>query len=116
MDQKNPEDYLYSEWCNYCNTQQKGRICLKDGCKNQCPDKPLIEAVSEKSRLSDDLRVVIHMQKQNDQMEEKQFGKLIVLPDSIEKLLSIAGNKLDLYHVSCVLLRAEMASGSGQRV
>ncbi|KNA04103.1 hypothetical protein SOVF_202760 [Spinacia oleracea] len=93
LDQKNPEDYLYSEWCNYCNTQQKGRICLKDGCKNQCPDKPLIEAVSEKSRLSDDLRVVIHMQKQNDQMEEKQFGKLIVLPDSIEKLLSIAGQK-----------------------
>ncbi|XP_021765187.1 potassium channel KAT3-like isoform X2 [Chenopodium quinoa] len=39
------------------------------------------------------IRVIIHMQSQSDSMEEKQFGKLIVLPDSIEELFNLAGQK-----------------------
>ncbi|XP_057536545.1 potassium channel KAT3-like [Amaranthus tricolor] len=38
-------------------------------------------------------RVIIHMQSQSECME-KQFGKLLLLPDSLEELLIIAGQKL----------------------
>lgn len=70
---------MQSNVCHYCN-----------------------EAVAEKSRSSTEhsraaipkcnnkIRVIIHMQFQSSSVG-KQFGKLIVLPDSIEELLSIAG-------------------------
>lgn len=65
------------------------------------------EAVAEKSRSSNykvhsgaaitnfnnKVRVIIHMQSQSH--EEKQFGKLITLPDSIEELFIIAGEKFE---------------------
>ncbi|CAO2842195.1 unnamed protein product [Amaranthus hypochondriacus] len=54
--------------------------------------------VTEKSgspilRSKNKSRVIIHMQSQSDCME-KQFGKLLLLPDSLEELLTIAGQKL----------------------
>ncbi|KNA08948.1 hypothetical protein SOVF_158100 [Spinacia oleracea] len=47
---------------------------------------------AENSIFKSNIRVIIHMKLQSDRME-KQFGKLIVLPDSIEELHSIAGQK-----------------------
>ncbi|XP_057949752.1 potassium channel KAT3-like [Malania oleifera] len=40
-------------------------------------------------------RVTIHMQFQNSSTSQKHHGKLIVLPDSIEELLKIAGQKFE---------------------
>lgn len=50
------------------------------------------QSAAATSKYNNKIRVIIHMQSQSDCME-KQFGKLIVLPDSIEELLSIAGQK-----------------------
>ncbi|KAL2475023.1 Potassium channel KAT1 [Abeliophyllum distichum] len=48
-------------------------------------------------------RVTIHMKFQNDKISQKQFGKLIILPDSLEMLFEIAGQKFGEYNVTKVV-------------
>ncbi|CBI30869.3 unnamed protein product, partial [Vitis vinifera] len=48
-------------------------------------------------------RVTIHRQFQNASTSQGQFGKLIILPDSIEELLQIAGQKFGGYNPTKVV-------------
>ncbi|CAI9783447.1 unnamed protein product [Fraxinus pennsylvanica] len=58
---------------------------------------------SEDALQSAKKRVTIHMKFQNDKITLKQFGKLIILPDSLEMLLEIAGHKFGDYNFTKVV-------------
>ncbi|KAF5204869.1 Potassium channel kat1 [Thalictrum thalictroides] len=48
-------------------------------------------------------RVTIHMNFHKENVSDIQFGKLIILPDSLEELLSIAGQKFEGHHPTKVI-------------
>ncbi|CAA3024263.1 potassium channel KAT3-like [Olea europaea var. sylvestris] len=52
---------------------------------------------------SEKKRVTIHMKFQKHKISQKQFGKLIILPDSLEMLFKIAGQKFGEYNVTKVV-------------
>ncbi|CAA3014221.1 potassium channel KAT3-like [Olea europaea var. sylvestris] len=58
---------------------------------------------SEDALQSAKKRVTIYMKSQNDQISLKQFGKLIILPDSLEMLFEIAGQKFGEYNFTKVV-------------
>ncbi|KAK3015966.1 hypothetical protein RJ639_006301, partial [Escallonia herrerae] len=57
---------------------------------------------TEVSRLSK-RRVTIHLKFQNENAGQKQMGKLILLPDSLEELMRIAGQKFGGYNLAKVV-------------
>ncbi|XP_021731421.1 potassium channel KAT1-like [Chenopodium quinoa] len=71
----------------------ENRECSKNYCSQAVAEmsRPSYSGVAT-TNLNNNIRVIIHVQSQSDRIE-KQFGKLIVLPDSIEELFSIAGQK-----------------------
>ncbi|CAK9166356.1 unnamed protein product [Ilex paraguariensis] len=48
-------------------------------------------------------RIIIHMEFQNKSKSQKQLGKLIILPDSLEELLMVAGQKFGGYNFTKVV-------------
>ncbi|KMS99058.1 hypothetical protein BVRB_3g066600 [Beta vulgaris subsp. vulgaris] len=71
--------------CHYCN-----QVIV---AKNSRSSNYIEHSESGISNTNNMLRVMIYMNSQSDRVEEQQYGKLIILPDSIEKLFSIAGKK-----------------------
>ncbi|KAK9088265.1 hypothetical protein Scep_027347 [Stephania cephalantha] len=58
---------------------------------------------SSKAMKQNDKRVTIHMNFRKENIPPNQHGKLIVLPDSIEELLRIAGQKFAGFHPTKVV-------------
>ncbi|RVX10754.1 Potassium channel KAT1 [Vitis vinifera] len=65
----------------------------------KCPSPPGNKDVMTLTKR----RVTIHRQFQNASTSQGQFGKLIILPDSIEELLQIAGQKFGGYNPTKVV-------------
>ncbi|KAK9093493.1 hypothetical protein Syun_028404 [Stephania yunnanensis] len=58
---------------------------------------------SSKAMKQNDKRITIHMNFRKENVPPNQHGKLIVLPDSIEELLRIAGQKFAGFHPTKVV-------------
>ncbi|XP_044496295.1 potassium channel KAT1-like isoform X2 [Mangifera indica] len=74
---------------SFLNSHLKREPIHFDSCISSCPSDKVIKLNKK--------RVTIHMQCQRTSTSQKWPGKLIVLPDSIDELLRIAGEKFGGY-------------------
>ncbi|KAH9797759.1 Potassium channel KAT2 [Citrus sinensis] len=83
------------EWPDVSKSHSKRESIKLGSCISSCS--------SGEVNKSNKKRITIHMPYQNTRTSQRHLGKLIVLPDSIEELLRIAGEKFGGYKFTKVV-------------
>ncbi|XP_068323935.1 potassium channel KAT1-like [Pyrus communis] len=76
------------EGAQFSHSHQR-KVPIKSYPSNSIPDRERMRSINK--------RVTIHMHFQNGSALERQLAKLIILPDSMEELLRVAGEKFEGY-------------------
>ncbi|KAG2684779.1 hypothetical protein I3760_10G091200 [Carya illinoinensis] len=101
------DNSMYSQSKHSKQGPQSGYSHLRIDPTNSCSSRYTFPIDPEVTKVTKK-RINIHMRLQHDGTLERQLGKLIILPDSIEDLLKIAGEKFGV-HKPAKVINAENA-------
>ncbi|KAG6639334.1 hypothetical protein CIPAW_10G092300, partial [Carya illinoinensis] len=101
------DNSMYSQSKHSKQGPQSGYSHLRIDPTNSCSSRYTFPIDPEVTKVTKK-RITIHMRLQHDGTLERQLGKLIILPDSIEDLLKIAGEKFGV-HKPAKVINAENA-------